>query len=359
MLISPKMPSVNRINAYAKTSKFTAVSLFSGMGGGSLGLKMAGFNVVYANEFVPVAADTYEANATIKVDRSDIRKVTGASIRKFARLNHEIDLLEASPPCKAFSSTQARKQGRDFGEQVAYSEGIKQRVDDLFFEFCRVLKQLKPRVFIAENVKGLIKAINRGYFVEIHEALTQCGYNVQAVVVDASHFGVPQRRERLIFMGVRNDLYRQGYRHAWPTPSKYETTVAECLPNVQRVKTTKGYVSADNPSPTITASDHSIGESANFSCGGFIETKDGERRKYTIEELKVISGVPKDFVFPRQPKETDKKHFQRSWERLGRIHTPLQVYHIANAIRAQIIEPLHKGNKHDAEPKSKRATNTR
>lgn len=352
------MPTVRAINARAKSSPYNAVSFFSGMGGGSLGLKMAGFNVRYANEFVPVAADVYEANSNIKVDRSDIRKVTAKRVYRLSNIPAgEIDLVESSPPCKAFSSTQARKQGRDFGEEVDYSEGIRQRVDDLFFEFCRVLKNLRPRVFIAENVPGLIKAVNRGYFVEIHKALSDCGYEVQAVVIDPSLLGVPQKRLRLIFMGIRNDLVKAGFKHVWPTPSKYETTVAECLPHIARIKTTRGYVNAKSPSPTITASDHSIGETANFSCGGYLETVDGKTRKYTIDELKVLSSVPQDFVFPRQPKESDNKHFQRSWERLGRIHAPLQVYHIARSILKNIIEPYHKEHHHGKRSKSQKDNN--
>lgn len=351
MILASNMPSMADINKKAKTAKFTAVSFFSGMGGGSIGMKMAGYSVRYANEFVPVASDVYDANSGgLKIDRRDIRKVTAKSVYALSKIpKGEIDLIEASPPCKAFSSTQARKQGRDFGEEVDYSEGIKQRVDDLFFEFCRVLKHLQGKVFIAENVPGLVKAINRGYFVEIHEALTNCGYNVQAVVIDPSRLGVPQKRERLIFMGIRNDLYKAGFRHAWPKPSKHETTVQECLPHIERIKTTRGYSHAKSPSPTITASDHSIGETANFSCGGFVETNEGVSRKYTIDELKVLSSVPKDFVFPPQEKESKSKHFIRSWERLGRIHVPLQVYHIASEIRKNILEPYYqnKGKPND------------
>lgn len=342
-LTGATMPTVKAINLRAKNSRYNAVSFFSGMGGGSLGLKMAGFDVRYANEFVPVAADVYEANSNIKVDRLDIRKVTASRVYKMSGIPAgQIDLIESSPPCKAFSSTQASKQGRDFGEEVQYSEGIRQRVDDLFFEFCRVLKRLQPRVFMAENVPGLIKAINRGYFVEIHHALTACGYKVEASVIDPSLLGVPQKRLRLIFVGVRNDLVARGYNHVWPVPSQFETTVAQCLPHISRIKTTRGYIPASSPSPTITASDHSIGETASFSCGGYLETLDGQTRKYTIEELKILSSVPADFVFPRQVKETNNKYFQRSWERLGRIHAPLQVYHIALSIRKHIIEPLHK-----------------
>lgn len=339
-MLASTMPSVARINARAAKSPLNAVSFFSGMGGGSIGLRLAGFNVRYANEFIGVASDSYEANSNIKVDRRDIRKVTARSVYALSGIpDGSIDIIESSPPCKAFSSTQARKAGRDFGQQIAYSEGVVQQVDDLFFEFCRVLKRLQSKVFIAENVPGLAKAINRGYFVQIHAALAACGYKVQAAIVDPSRLGLPQKRERLIFMGIRNDVYAAGFHHVWPRPEKYETTVSECLPHIARIKTSRGYKTAKNPSPTITASDHSIGETANFSCGGFCETVDGKTRKYTIEELKVLSGVPADFKFVRQPKESESKHFIRCWERLGRIHSPLSVYAIANELRKHVILP--------------------
>lgn len=336
------MPSMAAINRRGAAARFNAVSFFSGMGGASIGMKMAGISVKYANEFIPVAADTYDLNSQLRIDRLDIRKVTARRVYELSGIARgEIDIVEGSPPCKSFSSVRARKQGSDFGTTIDYCEGVKQRVDDLFFEYTRLVKRLQPKVFVAENVPGLTKAINRGYFVEIHDTLTSCGYNVQAIIVDPSRLGVPQKRERLVFMGIRNDLYRLGYRHPWPRPQRYETTVRECLPHIQRIKTTRGYTSAKVPSPTITGADHSIGESANFSCGGFCEDRTGKTRKYTIDELKILSSVPRDFRFARQPKESDNKHFQRSWERMGRIHVPLAVYHIMKLIRTQILEPYH------------------
>lgn len=342
-LTAKRVPTVKALNAYAKTSPFNAVSLFSGMGGGCMGLKAAGFNVRYANEFIPVAADCYDANGGgLLVDRADVRKVTAKRIYRMSSIPvGEVDLVLGSPPCKAFSSAQARKGGSDFGKVIPYSEGVKQRVDDLFFEFCRLLKQLQPKAFLAENVPGLVKAINRGYFVEIHDALTACGYEVQATVIDPSRYGIPQRRNRLIFQGIRNDLYASGIRHAWPKPYEKETSVSECLPHIVQIKTASGFTWANIPCSTITASDHSIGITGDFSAGGFVETSDGVRRKYTIEELKVVSSVPTDFVFPRQPNETDKKHFIRSWERLGRILLPLFAYHLGMAVRQKVIEPYY------------------
>lgn len=342
--INPKstdIPSIHLINKAAAKSKLNAVSLFSGMGGGSIGLKLAGFNVRYANEFIPAAADTYEKNSLIKVDRLDVRKVTAKRIRRMSGLGEtDIDIIEASPPCKTFSAAQARKKGGDFGQVIAYSDGVKQRVDDLFFEFTRLLQRLQSKVFIAENVPGLLNAINRGHFLEIYQRLQDCGYHIEASIIDPSWLGLPQQRKRLIFVGIRNDVYAAGFKHVWPAPYKKQTTVAECLPHIEQIKTTKGYMTAKVSSPTITAADHSIGETAQFSCGAFIATKDGATRKYTIEELKVLSSVPTDFEFARQPNVTDKKHFITSWIRLGRIHAPISVYHIASLLRQQVIEPF-------------------
>lgn len=324
------LPSMATINKVKK--RYTAVSTFSGMGGASIGMKLAGFDVRYANEFVPIAADTYALNhPDTHLDRRDIRTVKGKEILKIAGLKvGQLDLYEGSPPCKAFSATQSRKKGRDFGEEIMYSEGIKQRVDDLFFEYTRQIKEMRPKTFIGENVEGLVKKINQGYFVEIFDQLQDLGYRVEAAVIDASLLGVPQRRRRLIYMGVRDDL---NLDPVFPTPLGYETTVQEVLPHIARVKNTKGFVSAaTHASPTITASDHSIGLTANFSCGGFVETVDGEVRKYTIKELKAISGVPSDFKMIG--------NFKQKWERLGRIHVPIQVYYLAASLRDNVLAKL-------------------
>lgn len=338
------LPTMKAINKYSKKSKYTAASFFSGMGGASIGLKMAGYNVLYANEFVPIAADAYDLNSDIKIDRRDIRTVTAKSVLAMCGLKKgELDILDGSPPCKAYSaaSAQSHLRERNFSKEVDYSEGIKQRVDDLFSEFTRLLKDLQPKTFIAENVPGLIQNKNKGFFVEIHDALSNCGYTVQSAVIDPSMLGVPQKRQRLIFIGVRKDLAAMGFSPVWPTLYKKETTVNECLPYIVKIKTTKGFIQSTSPSPTLTASDYKIGYTADFSCGGFIETDTGEIRRYTIEELKVLSSVPKDFVFPTPEGESASKHFARSWERLGRIHVPSSVYHITKNIREKILEPYY------------------
>jgi DNA (cytosine-5)-methyltransferase 1 len=232
-------------------------STFAGGGGSSTGYRMAGFKVVYANEFVPAAADTYRANAhpdTI-VDTTDIRQVTAAQILTATGLTvGELDVLDGSPPCASFST--AGKKSAKWGQVAAYSDTT-QRTDDLFYEFARLLKDLQPRVFVAENVSGLVKGVAKGYFKAILTALRDCGYQVSAKLLDAAWLGVPQARQRLIFVGVRNDI---PYPPTHPKPMPYQYTVRDALPwlSHQAASTPDGggfsegdWRPTDHPSPTV------------------------------------------------------------------------------------------------------------
>jgi len=181
------------------------VSLFSGCGGSSLGYRMAGYRVVWANEFIPAARDTYRANFPgTPVDERDIREIEAAHILARTGLQvGELDILDGSPPCASFST--AGKRHRHWGQIKNYSD-TKQRTDDLFFEYIRLLDGLQPRRFIAENVAGLIKGVGKGVFLEILAGLKAAGYRVEARLLDAQWLGVPQARQRLFFVGVRRDL---------------------------------------------------------------------------------------------------------------------------------------------------------
>src|SRR4051794_1578150 len=181
------------------------VSLFSGCGGSSLGYRMAGYRVVWANEFIPAARDTYRANFPgTPVDERDIREIEAAHILARTGLQvGELDILDGSPPCASFST--AGKRHRHWGQIKSYSD-TKQRTDDLFFEYIRLLDGLQPRRFIAENVAGLIKGVGKGVFLEILAGLKAAGYRVEARLLDAQWLGVPQARQLLFFVGVRRDL---------------------------------------------------------------------------------------------------------------------------------------------------------
>jgi DNA (cytosine-5)-methyltransferase 1 len=250
----PSMAEISRI----QPNGYRVISTFSGAGGSCLGLRMAGFAVLYASEFVAAARDTYLANwPETPVDDRDIRAVTGASIRTLAGLGEaeEIDVLEGSPPCASFSTSGQRE--RTWGQTRAYSDRA-QRVDDLFFEFARLLSELRPRTFIAENVAGLVRGTAKGYFQLILRALRATGYRVQARLLDAQWLGVPQHRERLFFIGVRDDL---GLEPAFPTPLGYRYSVRDALPDLAgyRFDTSGVYAARDvdidrEAAPTIAIS---------------------------------------------------------------------------------------------------------
>lgn len=328
------VPSMKAINAKEKT--FKVVSSFSGCGGSSTGVKMAGGKVLIATEFVPAAIETYKANHKgTRVIETDIRQVDWKSERKELKLKRgDLDLSEGSPPCKSFSI--AGTGADDWGAVKKYSGNIHQRTDDLFYEEMRKIEEFAPKVFVCENVKGMVEGDSKGYFIEIMRDLKALGYAVKAQVLNAAYLDVPQARERIIIVGVRNDIAKKGFQPVFPKPLPYTVTVRDVLPHIYYLKSKKKgelkYVPADIPSPTIVASDGLNSETAGFSTGGFIETNKGERRKYTIDELKKIFTFPEDFIF------TGK--YEQQFERLGRSVPPMMMKHVVDTVRKQILEKL-------------------
>ena len=132
------VPSMREIEA-TPWNGFKVASTFSGCGGSCLGYRMAGFRVIYANEFIPEAQRTYKTNhPNSYLDGSDIRTLTPEKLLERAGLERgELDLLDGSPPCSAFSTAGRREEG--WGKVKQYSDGA-QRVDDLFYEYARILK---------------------------------------------------------------------------------------------------------------------------------------------------------------------------------------------------------------------------
>lgn len=191
--------------------KFEVVSLFAGGGGSSTGYRMAGGKVLAINEFIPEAIKTYKANwPTTKVLAGDVRQLSGQDILDaIGKEPGELDILDGSPPCSAFSTAGSRDKG--WGKSKAYSDSKQSNVEDLFFEYIRILRDVKPKVFVAENVAGLAKGVAKGYLNQILRELRASGYQVSCKILDAQWLGAPQRRARTIFVGVRNDLWREEY----------------------------------------------------------------------------------------------------------------------------------------------------
>lgn len=255
-----RVPSMAEINAIPWNG-LKVVSTFSGCGGSCLGYRMAGFKVVWANEFVPAAQDSYRANMQLGciLGRQDIRTVTVEEILEATGLKQgECDLFDGSPPCQAFSTAGKREKG--WGHEKKYEHGAKQCNETLFDEYIRLLRDLMPKVFVAENVSGLVKGTAKGYFLEILAGLKASGYRVKCKVLDAQWLGVPQMRQRTIFVGVREDLNLDPVH---PKPLPYRYSVRDALPNIGRVvHDTSGLYGAgnitDRPSPAITVGINSV-----------------------------------------------------------------------------------------------------
>lgn len=325
---------------------YKVASTFSGGGGSSTGYKMAGYRVVWASEFIPAAQDTYRANHPDTIlDTRDIRAVTAADILRATGLREgELDLFDGSPPCASFSTAGKREAG--WGAVKNYSD-TKQRTDDLFFEFSRLVRGLRPKVFVAENVSGLVKGTAKGYFKLILADLKAAGYRVEAQVLDAQWLGVPQARQRLIFVGVRDDL---GVAPAHPSPLPYRYTVrdalglaplqfeAEAESDISRFAIGREWdklkpgeqsskffslvrPSLDGPSPCVTQ----LG--GNASVAGV--THPTERRKFSIAELRRICGFPDDYVLTGS--------YTQQWERCGRAVPPVMMAAVAATIRDRVL----------------------
>lgn len=346
-----RVPSMEEIRAI-EPNGFGAISLFAGCGGSSLGYRMAGFKMLWASEFVEAAAKVYAANKapwTI-VNDTDIRHVDTDLVMKRLKIKPgDLDLLDGSPPCASFST--AGKRSEDWGKEKKYSDKV-QRTDDLFGEYVRFVDAIRPKVFVAENVSGLIKGVAKGHFIEIMRALKACGYRVEARLLDAQWLGVPQARERLIFVGVREDL---GLAPAFPQPLSCRYSVREAVadlsapvePETDITRFAIGAESArlnpgqqsdkyfslvraplDGPSPTVTAAGGGH-ESGNSIASVMHPT---EKRKFSIAELKRLCSFPDDFALSGT--------YSQQWERLGRAVPPLMMRAVAETIREAILVPL-------------------
>lgn len=322
---------------------FQVVSTFSGGGGSSLGYWMAGYTVVWASEFVEAARETYRANfPSTPIDERDIRQVRPEDILEATGLKPgELDLLDGSPPCAAFSTAGKREKG--WGQVRAYS-GTKQVVDDLFFEYARLLRGLRPRVFLAENVAGLVVGTARGYFKQIMCELEACGYRVRATLVNGAFAGVPQRRQRLFIYGVREDL---GLEPPAITPLPYAYTFGDALPE-GRLEGPHWIMPEHSQTRLLWQETRRLGigslaEAAkrvfgretmmqHYRClydqpiNTVVQASQSlyhpdEPRSLSIPELKRLGGFPEDYVLTGS--------FPQQWERIGRAVPPLMMAHVA------------------------------
>lgn len=186
-----------------KPNGLKVMSTFACGGGSSMGYKLAGYEVIAANDIDPEMAWHYKKNLNPKY-------YFLCPIKDLLKMNlpeelFGIDILDGSPPCSTFSM--AGKREKNWGKIKKFREGqSKQVLSDLFFDFIEFADYLKPKVIIAENVKGIIQGNAKGYVKEIKRRLDAAGYNVQIFLLNAKYCGVAQNRERVFFCCYRKEF---------------------------------------------------------------------------------------------------------------------------------------------------------
>lgn len=360
-------------------NKFKVISTFAGGGGSSTGYRLAGGNVLCINEFVEEAQNTYAQNyPNTPIIPGDIKGLKGSDFLDLVGLKKgELDILDGSPPCSAFSvagklsHSSGGSHSDGWGQTKKYSDGkVVENIEDLFFEFLRVAKDIRPKVIVAENVKGLTIGEAKGYMKRILKTFEEIGYSPSYEVLDSRYYGVSQTRSRVIFIAIRNDVMDEvglnfmTIGHVFPEPSKEVIPLKDALVDLEYDKEEVEYltdkfsktaywkdtgskmetfpkkvltggdyhpkghhfnlkrVSLEVPAPTITA----MG-SGDTTAGAFHWS---EPRKLTLGEMKRIMSLPDDF------KLTGKWN-QRA-ERLGRMVPPLMMKRIAEAVYNNIIK---------------------
>lgn len=169
-----------------------------------MGYKRAGFNVLGGCEIDPEMADLYKKN--IQPEYLFVEPIQKfRELLAFPPALTKLDVLDGSPPCSSFSMAGSREKA--WGQKKKFREGQAEQVlDDLFFHFIALADRLKPRMVVAENVKGLVQGNARGYVKWIFEQFDSAGYDAQLFLLNAARMGVPQARERTFFIARRRDL---------------------------------------------------------------------------------------------------------------------------------------------------------
>lgn len=181
-------------------------SCFACGGGSTMGYKLAGCDVVGCCEIDPKMNEIYVKNHNPKYNfLMDIRDFNAIPNEELPAELFDLDVLDGIPPCTTFSTSGDRQ--KSWGKKKKFREGQKeQTLDDLSFIFIETAKKLQPRVVIMENVAGLLLGEAFGYVQKIYKQFEEAGYKVHHWLMESEKMGVPQRRHRVIFVAIRNDI---------------------------------------------------------------------------------------------------------------------------------------------------------
>ena len=274
------------------------VSLFSGAGGLDLGFIMAGHEVVWANDLYGDAVETYRTNIGDHIVCKDIAQIPSSQIP-------ECDIVVGGFPCQGFSVANMKRHEGDSRNK-------------LYLQLLRVIADKHPKFFVAENVKGILHFAKGKAYEQILQDMRNLGYNVQSRLFNVADYGVPQKRERVIFVGVRNDV---DFSYEFPIPTHDRDggnlfgrerwvgigEVLAVLPNPDEPNNIpnhtyskyklnfNGYIGhrpidPDKPAPTVTARGDDRG-------GVVILPHPNGLRRMSGRELAMVQGFPLDFEF--------------------------------------------------------------
>lgn len=207
------------------------MSTFACGGGSSMGYKLAGCDVIAANDIDPEMAAHYQKN--LQPQHYFLCPIRDLLEKDLPPELYDLDILDGSPPCSTFSTSGARE--KSWGQDRHFREGqAKQVLSDLFFDYLDVVEKLQPKVMIAENVKGMLKGNAKGYTKMVMARMREIGYRPQLFLLNGADCGVPQRRERVFFVAVRNDLPAPKLnlkpQHRWISASEALADLADLTP---------------------------------------------------------------------------------------------------------------------------------
>ena len=199
---------------------YTSIELFAGAGGLALGVEKAGFNTLGLIEFDKDAADTLKKNRpNWNVINDDIANISCLDLEKYFSIKKgELDLLSGGAPCQAFSYA---------GKRL----GLEDARGTLFYHYAIFLEKLQPKMFLFENVRGLLTHDGGKTYKTMLDIFEAAGYNIYKQVLNAWDYGVAQKRERLITIGVRKDIAGK-ISYKFPKPHDYKPVLRDILKDV-------------------------------------------------------------------------------------------------------------------------------
>lgn len=304
-----------------RSQNMNVISLFAGAGGLDLGFERAGFDIPIANEFDKKIWDTYKINhPKTNLLEKDIRQITRQDLAQY--LDSEVDGIIGGPPCQSWS-------------EAGTLRGIDDARGQLFYDYIRILKEFRPKFFLAENVSGMLADRHSEAVNNILQLFKEAGYDVSLTLVNAKDYGVAQERKRVFYIGFRTDLeIKFEFPRGSTENDSKKITLRDIIWDLQYTAVPSGPRNRHNPSAinnneyytgaysTIFMSRNRVKswdeqgftvQASGRQCQlhpqapkmvkfgkndcRFVEGKESLYRRMTIREIARIQGFPDDFKF--------------------------------------------------------------